>query len=104
MSYLLNTYARLPISFDYAKNVWLFDYDGNRYLDLVSGMGVMMLGHAHPKILYTITAQSTKLSHIYNLVQIPEQELLAEQLSMLSGLSSNNKPHNSKVFFWHSQN
>lgn len=100
--HLLNAYTPLPISFAYGKGVWLFDSKGNRYLDLVAGMGATILGHVHPKITDTIINQCNKLLHVSNLVEIPEQAILARMLATLSGLNSaiNNQP--AKMFFTNS--
>lgn len=99
---LLNSYTPLPISFKHGSGVWLFDNNDNRYLDLVAGMGATILGHSHPKITTTITNQCTKLLHVSNLVEIPEQAILAKMLANLSGLNSsiNNQP--AKMFFTNS--
>ena len=92
MEYLLNVYSRLAINFTYGDGVWLFDQNDNRYLDLIAGIGVTILGHNHPKITSTISQQAAKLIHSSNLVQIPQQEILAQMLVNLSGMPS-------KVFF-----
>ena len=65
--YLLQTYNRYPIAFSRGKGVFLFDLEGKRYLDFVSGLGVNALGHAHPRIVKAIREQAAKLVHISNL-------------------------------------
>ena len=52
---LLNTYKRLPVSFERGEGVWLFDKNGNKYLDGLSGVAVNTLGHNHPELIKTIT-------------------------------------------------
>ena len=52
--------------------------DGKKYLDLVAGIAVCSLGHAHPKLIQTIKDQSKKLWHVSNAFQIPEGEKLAK--------------------------
>jgi acetylornithine/N-succinyldiaminopimelate aminotransferase len=84
--FLLQTYNRYPIAFERGKGVFLFDVQGKRYLDLVSGIGVNALGHGHPRILRTIREQAARLVHISNLYYHEYQGRLAEKLASLSGL------------------
>ena len=86
--YLLQTYNRYPLVLSRGKGVFLFDIEGKRYLDFVSGLGVNALGHAHPRIVKTIREQAAKLVHISNLYYHEYQGLLAEKLCSLSGGSS----------------
>jgi predicted acetylornithine/succinylornithine family transaminase len=85
--YLLQTYNRYPIAFSRGKGVFLYDLEGKRYLDFVSGLGVNALGHAHPRIVKTIREQAAKLVHISNLYYHEYQGPLAEKLCRLSGLN-----------------
>ncbi len=64
---LLQTYERNPILFVAGEGVHLIDEQGNRYLDLLSGIGVNALGYGHPAIVNAIAEQSKKLLHISNL-------------------------------------
>jgi len=84
--YLLPTYNRYPVALEKGKGVFLFDLDGNKYLDFVSGIGVNALGHAHPRIVKAIREQASKLIHISNLYYNEYQGPLAERLCQLSGL------------------
>src|SRR5258705_11538563 len=84
--YLLQTYNRYPVAFERGKGVFLFDYEGKKYLDFVSGLGVNALGHAHPRIVKTIREQAARLIHISNLYCHEYQGKLAEKLVTLSGL------------------
>lgn len=84
--FLMNTYARLPIAFTHGEGAWLFDEDGNRYLDAISGLGVTGLGHAHPDVTRAIAEQAGLLIHTSNLARIPWQEKLAEKLARISGM------------------
>lgn len=86
MTYLMNTYRRLPLRFERGEGAWLFDTDGKRYLDGIAGVAVNGLGHAHPQLVEAICKQSKKLIHTSNLYEIPEQERLAQRLAMLSGM------------------
>jgi acetylornithine/N-succinyldiaminopimelate aminotransferase len=84
--HLMNTYARLPLAFERGEGAWLWDENGRRYLDAISGLGVTALGHAHPQIAEVISSQSQLLMHTSNLVRIPWQEKLADRLAEISGL------------------
>src|SRR6478736_3654539 len=84
--YLLQTYNRYPVVLARGKGVFLFDTDGKKYLDFVSGIGVNALGHAHPRIVKTIRDQAARLIHVSNLYCHEYQGKLAEKLVTLSGL------------------
>jgi acetylornithine/N-succinyldiaminopimelate aminotransferase len=84
--YLLATYNRYPVAFERGKGVFLYDLEGKKYLDLVSGLGVNALGHAHPRIVKTIREQAPRLIHVSNLYYHEYQGRLAEKLATLSGL------------------
>ncbi len=83
---LMATYNRLPVSFERGDGVWLWDTQGKRYLDALSGIAVCGLGHAHPAIQKAICDQAGTLLHTSNLYQIPLQEKLAEKLTTLAGM------------------
>lgn len=85
-SHLMNTYARLPISFETGKGAELYDAKGTAYLDAVSGIAVCSLGHAHPAISETLCKQSKSLIHTSNLYNVTHQTELANQLTTLSGM------------------
>ena len=84
--FLLTTYNRYPVVLNRGKGVFLFDIEGKRYLDFVSGLGVNALGHAHPRIVKAIRDQASKLIHVSNLYYHEYQGPLAEKLCKLSGL------------------
>ncbi|MFV8818537.1 aspartate aminotransferase family protein [Haliea sp. E17] len=88
MSALMPTYARLPVSFEYGEGVYLYDSEGRRYLDGISGIGVTGLGHAHPAVTDAITSQAAKLLHTSNLYGIGPQERLAERLTAATGMDN----------------
>ena len=85
--YLLTTYNRYPVVLARGKGVFLYDIEGKKYLDFVSGLGVNALGHAHPRIVKTIRDQAVKLLHVSNLYYHEYQGALAEKLCALSGLN-----------------
>ena len=84
--HVLQTYRRNPISFVRGQGVRLFDSEGREYYDLLSGIGVASLGHAHPGIAMAIADQATQLLHTSNLFFHPLQGQVAERLSALSGM------------------
>ena len=86
MSALMNTYARLPVSFSRGKGAWLYDATGEAWLDALSGIAVCNLGHAHPRIAEALCDQAQTLLHTSNLYEIPLQTRLGERLCALSGM------------------
>jgi acetylornithine aminotransferase len=82
------TYARLPLKMERGSGAWLWDTDGKKYFDLISGIAVCSLGHAHPEIARAIGEQATKLIHTSNLYHIDLQERLADELCKVTGLSN----------------
>ena len=79
--HVMNTYARLPLAFERGEGAWLWDEEGHRYLDAISGLGVCALGHAHPELARVIGEQAATLTHTSNLVRIPWQERLADRIA-----------------------
>ena len=80
MSYLAKNYNRKKISFKFGKGSYLYSTNGKKYLDFCSGIAVLSLGHAHPKLVDSIKKQSKKLWHVSNAFEIPEGEKLAKKL------------------------
>ena len=62
-AYLLQNYARYPLVLKRGKGCWVYDLNGRRYLDLISGIGVNSLGHAHPRIMRVMKDQISLLIH-----------------------------------------
>ncbi len=83
---LLPTYERNPLLFVGGEGVYLEDEHGEKYLDLLSGIGVNALGYSHPVIELAIAEQSKKLIHTSNLFFHPGQAELALRLTEMSGL------------------
>jgi acetylornithine/N-succinyldiaminopimelate aminotransferase len=83
---LLPTYERQPILFVRGRGVYLWDSEGKRYLDFLSGIGVNALGHNHPRIQAVIKRQAARLIHVSNLFFHEYQAELAEMLTEISGL------------------
>ncbi|MBM3341680.1 MAG: aspartate aminotransferase family protein [Betaproteobacteria bacterium] len=93
-SHLMETYARLPITFTRGEGIWLWSREGKRYLDAVAGVAVNAIGHCHPKLVAALREQVGTLIHTSNLYQIEAQEKLADKICELSGMD--------KVFFCNS--
>ncbi|MBE2276943.1 MAG: aspartate aminotransferase family protein [Rhodobacteraceae bacterium] len=77
---VLPTYNRAPLAFARGEGSWLFTEDGQRYLDLGSGIAVNALGHCPPELVEVLTRQAGRLWHVSNVYTILEQEALAERL------------------------
>ena len=88
MSHVMNTYARLPVGFTKGSGTFLEDTDGNRYLDALTGIAVVGLGHAHPAVAKALAEQAASLTHTSNLYEIPLQTKLASKLCEISGMDN----------------
>lgn len=84
--HLMNNYARWPISLVKGQGNQVWDDQGKQYLDFTSGIAVTSLGHVPPKVTAKLHEQLDTLWHCSNLVHVPQQAILAEKLSRLSGL------------------
>jgi predicted acetylornithine/succinylornithine family transaminase len=84
--HVVTTYRRAPIVIVRGRGVYLYDAEGREYLDLISGVGVAALGHAHPGLAGALADQARTLLHCSNLFYHPLQGQLAERLAILSGL------------------
>jgi acetylornithine/N-succinyldiaminopimelate aminotransferase len=84
--YLPPNPRRLPLTIHSATGCYVFDAEGRRYLDLVSGLGVNALGYSHPRITAAIGEQSKLCVHTSNLYSHPYQSTLARELCRISGL------------------
>jgi acetylornithine aminotransferase/acetylornithine/N-succinyldiaminopimelate aminotransferase len=84
--HLLQTYGRYPLVLERGQGCWLFDNQGKRYLDLLAGIGVNMLGHGHPRLMRVLAQQSRRAMHVSNLYYHPYQGKLAQRLAKISGL------------------
>jgi predicted acetylornithine/succinylornithine family transaminase len=84
--HVLQTYKRAPVVFVRGQGTHIFDSEGRRYLDFISGIGVVVLGHAHPGLAAAIADQAATLIQTSNLYFHPLQGSLASELAKLSGL------------------
>ncbi|MCD6725731.1 MAG: acetylornithine/succinylornithine family transaminase [Solirubrobacteraceae bacterium] len=81
---VIGTYARLPVELVRGEGSWVWDDEGNRYLDLLCGIGVTSLGHCHPRIVAAVCEQAGRLMHVSNLFHTEPAMRLAERLSTSS--------------------
>jgi len=87
----MSNYSPLDVTFTSGSGCWLTDTSGKSFFDALSGVGVVNLGHCHPKVTESIIEQSQKLLHTSNWYRIEYQEALAERLCKLANMD--------KVFF-----
>ena len=85
---VMPTYAPQPVAFERGQGAWLYDTEGRRYLDCLSGIAVNTLGHNHPKLVAAIADQAAKIIHCSNLFEIPLRHRMAERLVELSGMTN----------------
>ena len=78
---LMNTYKRFNISFKRGKGCWLWDREGKKYIDAVSGIATCSLGHSDKILRKNLSNQLRKLQHVSNLYNIEEQTKLSEWLT-----------------------
>jgi len=91
--HLVNVYGCTPIAFSRGQGSYLYDADGQRYLDLFCGLAVTSLGHAHPGVIRAIKEQADKLTHVSNVFHTEPTARLAQRLGERFG---------GKVFFGNS--
>ncbi len=94
MKAVMETYKRMNIAPTSGKGSWLFDEEGNRYLDFIAGIATSSLGHGHPALVGAIQEQAGELIHCSNLYEIPLQAEVAQMLTEATGFD--------KVFFCNS--
>jgi len=80
---ILQTYARKPVLFVRGEGMRLYDDTGAEYLDFVSGIGAVNLGHAHPAVTAALTEQAAKLTHVSNLFYVEHRAELAKEVEAL---------------------
>src|SRR5260370_35814721 len=84
--YLLQNYTRYPMVLQRGKGCYAYDTAGKRYLDLIAGIGVNALGHAHPRLMKVIRDQAAKMIHCSNLYYYEYQGPLPQHIAKISGL------------------
>ncbi|MDO5056066.1 MAG: aspartate aminotransferase family protein [Lautropia sp.] len=85
---LMSTYLRQPVAFERGEGAILFDTQGKRYLDCLSGIAVNTLGHAHPVLVQALREQVGQMIHCSNLFEVPLQDEVARRLVRLSGMTN----------------
>src|SRR5690554_5247084 len=91
---MMRNVSRLPAVFTRGEGACLYDADGKKYIDFLSGIAVLALGHSHPRLVSVMQRQAAKILHVSNYFFLEEQVELAEKLKGLSGLD--------RVFFCNS--
>ena len=77
-AHVMPTYGRFELALSHGEGSYLFDVDGNRYLDAAGGIAVNCLGHAHPALSGAIATQASRLIHCSNLYYTEQQGRLEE--------------------------
>jgi predicted acetylornithine/succinylornithine family transaminase len=83
---VMQTYGRVPVAFVSGEGSWLTDTEGRRHLDALTGLAVVSVGHANPRVADAVAAQMRRLVHVSNLFYTEPMVALAERLTRLSGL------------------
>ena len=96
---VMNTFGRPKRVFVRGEGCYVWDAEGRRYLDLLSGIAVNALGHAHPTVLSAVTGQIATLGHVSNFFATPAQVALAERLAAMVDPDG---PGDARVFFTNS--
>ena len=84
--FVMQTYGRIPVTFVAGDGSWLVDADGNRYLDCLTGLAVVSVGHANQRVADAVAEQMARLVHVSNLYYTEPMVDLAENLAGISGL------------------
>jgi acetylornithine/N-succinyldiaminopimelate aminotransferase len=79
--YLMRTYKRAPVDFVRGEGALLWDAEGKRYLDFLTGISVCSVGHCHPDVVQAVQEQSERLMHVSNLFYTEPMARLAERLA-----------------------
>jgi len=77
---VMPTYGRIDIAFESGEGSYLYDTEGEKYLDFATGIATNSLGHCHPHLVAAVQEQASKLWHVSNLYNIPEQQRFADRL------------------------
>jgi len=84
---LIQFYQRKEVVLERGERCWLYDIEGNRYLDMVAGIATVAIGHSHPEFVKYVSEQVKKLVHVSNLYYTIPQIELAEKLKGITGMS-----------------
>jgi acetylornithine aminotransferase len=94
---LMGSLATPKVMLDRGEGAYVWDIDGNRYLDFLAGIAVNALGHSHPALVSAVSEQVAKLAHVSNYFASKPQLELAERLCRISGAGEEGR-----VFFGNS--
>src|SRR5579862_6831016 len=83
--HMVDVYGCLPLAFARGHGAYLYDADGNRYLDFFCGLAVTSLGHGNPRVVRAIKDQAEKLTHVSNVYHTEPMARLAARLCGLFG-------------------
>jgi acetylornithine/N-succinyldiaminopimelate aminotransferase len=83
----LQVYNRIPVNISHGKGVFLFDKNGDKYLDFFSGLGVNALGYSHPRIVDAVSSQISRFAHLSNNFLTDIQIEFTSLLLQYSGMS-----------------
>lgn len=86
MNALLGNVKRFDVTFTHGEGAWLYDTEGERYLDFLGGVAVSVLGHQHPALTQALQEQAGRLLHVSNLFYTPEIVEAAEAINARLGL------------------
>ena len=86
MASLMSAYGRLPITMQRGLGSKLWDTQNREYLDALGGIAVCALGHANPVLAEALSDQASKLLHVSNWYNIPEQQALGDELCRIAGM------------------
>ena len=87
-AHLMHTYAPQPVAFTRGEGAWLWDTEGRKYLDGLSGIAVNGLGHNHPVLVPALQKQAARLIHVSNLFEVPEQEAAAARVCAIANMDN----------------
>ncbi|GAA5444329.1 acetylornithine aminotransferase [Microbulbifer sp. NBRC 101763] len=85
---LMDNYGERTLTLVRGEGNYVWDNEGRRYMDAISGIAVCGLGHCHPKVTEAIQDQANTLLHVSNLYNIPAQQQLADRLVYMSGMDN----------------
>lgn len=95
-TYVMHTFARKPVEFVSGAGQWLIDEEGNEYLDFLSGIGVVSVGHCNTRVTSALEEQINKLLHVSNYYYVEHRGELAERISLML---ANGKDETWQTFF-----
>lgn len=85
---LLETYRRMPVTFESGSGSTLVDTDGKSYIDMLGGIAVASVGHGHPVVTRAVTEQAARLTVVSNFFSSPPMEELSGRLQALTGMDA----------------